>query len=143
MMAGYPYKVAILDDDPFHRKILESLCERYSWLKVQSFNDPGEAMETIQHERIPIVLVDINMPGMYGDDVLRHCMSLKQGIQVYIITGAENMVLASRCLELGARIVIRKPITPQSMDEALTDARVHLDRCQETIKNFARRKMEA
>lgn len=143
MMAGYPYKVAILDDDTFHRKIIESFCEGYSWIRVRSFADPGEAMESIRQERIPIVLVDINMPGIYGDDVLRHCMSLKQGIQVYVITGAENMVLASRCLELGARIVIRKPVTQQSIEEALTDARMHLDRSAATIKAFARKKMEA
>ncbi len=100
-------------------------------------------MEAIAQDRIPIVLVDINMPGMYGDDVLRHCMALKQGIQVYVITGADNMVIAGRCLDLGARIVIRKPVTQQCIHEALTDARVHLDRCNHTIKEFARRKMEA
>jgi FixJ family two-component response regulator len=143
MIAAHPYKVAILDDDHFHRKILERLCEPYSGFKVQSFAEPEEALLAIRQEHIPIVLVDINMPGMYGDDVLRHCMALKQGIQVYVITGAENMVLAARCLDIGARIIIRKPVTQEAIEEALTDARVHLDRCNETIKTFARRKMEA
>ncbi len=143
MIATFPYKVAILDDDPFHRKLLERFCQSYSWLKVFSFEEPSDALEVIQHERIPIVLVDINMPGMYGDDVLRYCMALKQGIQAYVITGADNMVIAGRCLDLGARIVIRKPVTQQAIDEALTDARVHLDRSNDTIKKFARRKMEA
>jgi DNA-binding NarL/FixJ family response regulator len=143
MIATLPYKVAILDDDHFHRKVLERFCEALPWIKVYSFANPTEALDVIRQERIPIVLVDINMPGMYGDDVLRHCMSLKQGIQVYVITGAENMVIADRCLDLGARIVIRKPVTQEAIEEALMDARVHLDRSNETIKKFARRKMEA
>lgn len=143
MLTSMPYKVAILDDDHFHRKVLERLCGIHSWLKIYSFAYPTEALEAIGQERIQIVLVDINMPGMYGDDVLRHCMALKQGIQVYVITGAENMVLAGRCLDIGARIVLRKPVTQEAIDAALTDARTHLDRCNETIKKFARRKMEA
>lgn len=143
MIASIPYKVAILDDDHFHRNILERLCEAFPWVRTYSFEYPNEALEAIHQERIPIVLVDINMPGMYGDDVLRHCMALKQGIQVYVITGAENMVIADRCLDLGARIIIRKPVTQEAIEEALTDAKVHLDRCNATIKKFARRKMEA
>lgn len=143
MIVSQPYKVAIIDDDHFHRKLLERLCEGFNWIQALSFDNPDEALETIRKERIPIVLVDINMPGMYGDDVLRHCMGLKQGIQVYVITGAENMLLADRCLDLGARVVIRKPVTQHAIEEALTDAKVHLDRCNQTIKNFARRKMEA
>jgi len=143
MIANPPYKVAILDDDHFHRKVLERLCESFPWAKTYSFAYPNEALEFIRTERIPIVLVDINMPGMYGDDVLRHCMALKQGIQVYVITGAENMVIADRCLDLGARIVIRKPVTHEAIEEALNDAKHHLDRCNETIRKFVRRKMEA
>ncbi|WP_141734264.1 response regulator [Oligoflexus tunisiensis] len=143
MIASLPYKVAILDDDHFHRKVLERFCERFPWVKPYSFEAPKEALEVIRFERIPIVLVDIHMPGMFGDDVLRHCMALKQGIQAYVITGAENMVIADRCFDLGARIVIRKPVTQEAIEEALMDARVHLDRCNETIKKFARRKMEA
>jgi CheY-like chemotaxis protein len=143
MKASYQYKVAILDDDNFHRQILERYCGAFPWVQVRCFASPQEALEAIRQERIQIVLVDINMPGMYGDDVLRHCMSLKQGIQAYVITGAENMLLAGRCLELGARIVIRKPVTQQAIEEALTDARTHLDRCTDTLKAFARRKLEA
>lgn len=143
MIATIPYKIAILDDDHFHRKVLERLCGAFPWATTSSFAYPNEALEAIRLERIPIVLVDINMPGMYGDDVLRHCMALKQGIQVYVITGAENMVIADRCLDLGARIVIRKPVTQEAIDEALTDAKLHLDRCNATIKKFARRKLEA
>ncbi|HYX33149.1 MAG TPA: response regulator [Oligoflexus sp.] len=142
MIVSIPYKVAILDDDHFHRKVLERLCGAFPWVKTYSYAYPSEALEAIQQERIPIVLVDINMPGMYGDDVLRHCMALKQGIQVYVITGAENMVIANRCLDLGARIIIRKPVTDEVIAEALQDAKIHLDRCSDTIKKFARRKKE-
>lgn len=143
MIASAPYKIAILDDDHFHRKLLEKLCEGVPGFQAYSFASPDEALDAIRREGIPIVLVDINMPGMFGDDVLRHCMALKQGIQVYVITGADNMLIADRCLNLGARIIIRKPVNQDAIIQALTDARVHLDRCHETLKNFARRKLEA
>lgn len=142
MIAAAPYKVAILDDDPFHRKLLEKLCEGVPGFRTFSFESPDEALDAIRRESIRIVLVDINMPGMFGDDVLRHCMALKQGIQAYVITGAETMLIADRCLNLGARIIIRKPVSQDAITQALTDARVHLDRCHETLTNFARRKME-
>ncbi len=143
MISNAPYRIAILEDDAFQRKMLESLCASVPGFEVKSFAEPDEALEVMNKERFHIVLVDINMPGMFGDDVLRFCMGLKLGIQVYVITGAENMLLADRCLNLGARIIIRKPVSQQAILEALTDARVHLDRCRETLKTFARRKMEA
>ena len=128
MLVSHPYKLAVIEDDPMQIAYLKKLLSKHSEdFVVYDFSSPLEALEAIKKESIRIIITDINMPDMYGDDLLREVMSLKIGASVYILTGAESLMLANRCLENGARSILRKPITREKLDHILSDAKTHFD----------------
>lgn len=128
MLIEKPYKIAIIDDEPMLLDIMERILRRNPSVRTRSFNSPLEALKAIRDEKIHIVFVDINMPEMFGDDLLRECMNMKQGIQVYVVTGTESVTIANRCLNAGARGVIFKPFDHKELTDATAEAIRFLDK---------------
>ncbi len=123
-----PYRIAVIDDDPVLLDIMERVLRRVPNVIIRSFNSPKQALKAIRDEKIHIVFVDINMPEMFGDDVLKECIAMKQGIQVYIVTGSDSVLLADRCLNSGARGILFKPFDHQELIASVTEAIQFLDK---------------
>lgn len=83
MLLEKPYKLAIIDDSAAMRTFLLGICGATPNFEASAFEDGEEALRFIEREKVRLVFVDINMPSMFGDDLLRRCMALKLGIQVY------------------------------------------------------------
>jgi two-component system chemotaxis response regulator CheY len=70
---------------------------------------------------VDIILTDINMPGMNGEELLRRLCAdgvLKTIPAVVISTDATNQRMV-RMIELGARGYLSKPFTPETLREEL------------------------
>ncbi len=103
--------VLVIDDDPTNLRFLgEILKESY-----QPFLAPsGERALLFLSTRVPdLILLDVEMPGMNGYDVIR---ALKKnpawaGIPVIFLTGQEGRDKEQLALDLGAVDYILKPIS--------------------------------
>ncbi|HEX5389791.1 MAG TPA: diguanylate cyclase [Burkholderiaceae bacterium] len=76
----------------------------------------GEAALRLCHERQPdLVLLDVEMPGMDGFDVLRQLKTdpATRELPVIFVTGHSSDDVESRCLEAGGVDFISKPINPR------------------------------
>lgn len=134
-----PYRMALIDDDPVLLDIMERVLRKQTNVLIRSFTSPKEALRAIHDEKIRIVFVDINMPEMFGDDVLKACIAMKQGIQVYIITGTDSVLLADRCLNSGARTVLFKPIDHLELTASVNEAIQFLDKWNRLVANRQRK----
>lgn len=134
-----PYRIAVIDDDPVLLDIMQRVLKKTPDVITRSFTSPKEALKAIHDEKIHIVFVDINMPEMFGDDVLKECIAMKQGIQVYIVTGSDSVTLADRCLNNGARGVLFKPFDPQELGAAVTEAVQFLDKWNSLVNSKQRK----
>ena len=57
----------IIDDEPMALDLIASYVEKISSLKLlKAFNDPIEAFEFIHNNKVDLVFLDINMPGLTG-----------------------------------------------------------------------------
>lgn len=60
-------KLLLIDDDP---SIVEALAARlFRYFEVQGVTDPTQALSAACTFRPDVILCDINMPGMNGDEV--------------------------------------------------------------------------
>jgi DNA-binding NtrC family response regulator len=139
MFIEKPYKVALIDDDPLILALLNQVISKEKDVQVLAFQNPTEALEVIKQQKIRLVFVDINMPQMFGDDLLRECMNLKIGTQVYVVTGAESMTIFERCFSVGARDVLRKPMHISDIQTAIREGIHHLDKWNERMSRSVRR----
>lgn len=100
------YTCLILDDEPIARDILLHYVSQVPELQlVASLADPIEALAVLRSERIDLLLLDIQMPGLNGLQVLE---SLAQSPAVIFTTAHREYALEG--FELAAIDYLLKPI---------------------------------
>lgn len=134
MFLEKPIKVAIVDDSVAMHKFLAEAFVGNSAFSPVFFTDGNEALKVIESEKIRVVFVDVNMPSMFGDDLLRSCIALKLGIQVYVITGSDSVTIADRCLNVGARGIIPKSMLKDGCAKALAETERFIDQWNDTLR---------
>jgi DNA-binding response OmpR family regulator len=95
--------VLIVDDNKKYIDRLISLLEEAGITrKIIVANNYGEAVKLIVKERPVIVLLDINMPGKSGIEVLRYIKEEGWYCKVIMVSNHSNESYRKLCLEAGA-----------------------------------------
>lgn len=100
-------KILIVDDDPAARRILTLLLQGSG--EILEASDGADALRLIEAERPRIMILDMTMPGMSGLDVLKALRASGATLPILVLTSREDIELAKRALELGAKEYITKP----------------------------------
>lgn len=143
MLITYPFKVALIDDDQTILDMGQRALQQLDQVQTRPFVDGTTALNAIRDEDIRIVISDINMPGMKGDELLRECMALKTGIQFWAMTGGDSIIVADLCLREGARGYLLKPVEIQLLRGVVQDAADHLANWNNLLRGMAGRRAGA
>jgi CheY-like chemotaxis protein len=106
--------VYLIDDDPDHILLItRALRDTERSAMARAFEDPQEALDSLAgEERLPdLILLDINMPGLSGFDVLKKLKADRKlmTIPVVMLTSSELSSDVAKAYELGASGYISKP----------------------------------
>ncbi|MDR2779886.1 MAG: response regulator [Synergistaceae bacterium] len=107
--------VLTIDDDPIIlNSVLSTLKQDYN---VRPFKSGETALKFLKNNMADLVLLDYNMPGMSGFDVLKilHENPRLREIPVIFLTGSVNGDDEIQALELGAMDYLLKPFKPKSL----------------------------
>ncbi|THU40440.1 response regulator [Niastella caeni] len=115
-MAQYPdMKIFIVDDDIFCLTLYEQFLRNLGYTEIVSFNCGDECLQEIKEEPA-LVIMDYNMEGMNGIEVLKKIKAINPGIMVYIISGQENSQVAKEAHKHGALdYVVKSSLSPDKM----------------------------
>ncbi|HXA63624.1 MAG TPA: LytTR family DNA-binding domain-containing protein [Bryobacteraceae bacterium] len=120
--ASMQLKTLIVDDEPVARKILREELESIDDLEIVGEAESGtEALDKIAACRPDLVLLDLQMPGMGGLDVVR---KLKHGPSmpvIVIVTAYDKYAL--QAFDAGAIDYLLKPVGQDRLAEAVERAR--------------------
>jgi DNA-binding NtrC family response regulator len=102
--ALYPVDpVLVVDDEVAWLRTLTLLLERALGItNVIQVQDSREALEVIGRLRVSLILLDVTMPYLTGDQVLEAVLREHPEVPVIINTGRNEVELAVRCMKLGA-----------------------------------------
>jgi two-component system response regulator HydG len=101
-------RVAIVDDDPLLLDVWRSaLADRY---EVHTFRNPLEAERFFEKEKIDVALLDLQMPGRDGLELLRSIKRMQPDTEVVIVTGHASIAGAIAATRAGAHDFVTKPI---------------------------------
>lgn len=102
--------ILIVDDDAINRKILGKLFSDY--YTVLEAEDGLKGLEQILRNQLCAILLDVQMPGMTGIEVLRRlkALGLVDKIPVFLITAECGQEVMKEAYELGVMDVISKPV---------------------------------
>jgi len=107
-------KILVVDDEP---AMLAAFAEILGGLEHEVFTAAraDAAIERLQGERVDLVILDIQLPGMSGLEALRHIKQDYPKLPVVVITGHGTMSTAIEATRLGAFDYQLKPIEPEAM----------------------------
>jgi DNA-binding NtrC family response regulator len=102
-------RIAIIDDDKEVLRVLSRFLQRGDCV-VETFSDPRLALTAFTERRFGVVVSDMQMPGMSGQEVLEHVTRTYPGAIVIMITGFGSVHSAVEAMKLGAFDYISKPV---------------------------------
>jgi DNA-binding NtrC family response regulator len=103
--------IIVADDDPYIQEALQDRLETLGY-RVSLAADGQQALEILEHKDPQLILLDIEMPGMKGLDVLKEIRRRESDIPVIMITAYGSIDLAVQAMKEGAYDFIPKPFDP-------------------------------
>jgi len=115
-------RILVVDDNAVNRKLALALLKKRGWQGEEV--DGGEAaLERLAGGGFDGVLLDINMPGMDGEEVCRriraNCTLSALRVVAYTAHAMESEM--ERFMGTGFDAILIKPVTIQSLQTALPD----------------------
>lgn len=123
MIAGYPYRVLIVDDNSVHRGLERAILQPPKYAVTEA-SSGAEALQLLSIQSFDVVLLDKRMPGMDGDEVCRRIRSELELelLPVIMVTGNNGSDDLSRSLQAKASDFIGKPYLPEELIARLDSA---------------------
>jgi len=129
-----------IDDDPQMTQIVAKMLRPYGY-QVVSLNDPSEAINELIYKNHQVVLLDIDMPGMNGLEVLHEIKKYNGSVQVIMLTGLVTVSSVLESFRLGAEAIFFKPLEDfEELHEALERTFQKVDHWWDALYDLSRRR---
>lgn len=114
--------VLIVDDSKSIRNEVADILTRAGYVVLEAA-DGGEALTCLaEHADVSLVVLDVNMPGMNGLDVLERIRSdhAQRNLPVLMLTTEAERALVERAKKAGAKGWLLKPIKADVLVNTVT-----------------------
>ncbi|MBD3609074.1 MAG: response regulator [Gammaproteobacteria bacterium] len=135
-----PAHILVVDDSAENRELLFRRLSKDGHM-VHSAEDGYEALDKLsKSDAIDLILLDVNMPGMSGVDVLASIKADKNllHIPVIMVSAQDEMNTVTRCIEMGADDYLIKPYEPSMLRARLESSLNKKYMHDATVSNLAR-----
>ena len=113
--------VLIVDDSRLARMMVAGLiAERWPQTAIREASNAEEAIAATAESRPDLVILDYNLPGEAGLDVVERLRKLAPAADIVLVTANIQSAIRRRAEEVGCRFVA-KPVTAEKMDKLLAD----------------------
>jgi DNA-binding NtrC family response regulator len=132
--------VLVIDDDKPSCRLVTAIFEAEG-LKVVTAHDGQSGLAAAEAHRPDIALIDLQMPGISGFDVLERLTAMMPAMPAVILTGSKDVKNAVKAMRLGAFdyltkpmdqdavvLMVRRALETRALREEVLDLRRHLGR---------------
>ncbi len=128
-----PIELLIVDDDELLRQTLARRFQRQG-LKVTQAAQGEEALEQAADKRFDVALLDLNLPGMSGVELLGRLKERQPELEALLLTAHGSVETAIQAMKRGAYDYLAKPFH-------LPELEVHIQKAYEKVQ-LARRERQ-
>ncbi len=118
----FPCSILAVDDSEVNLKLIEQMLTGAGLLQVHSCHDSRKVLDLCQQKQIDIVLLDLRMPHIKGEELLPEIKRLFPNIQVIVVTALTDIPTVITCIKAGAFDYVSKPIESQLLLSAINRA---------------------
>lgn len=109
MMNVEPIRVLHIDDDPACTRLVAKVLGDHG-IEVTQLHDSTRAVDCILNGNFRIAIVDVDMPGLNGIDLLADIKQVDGGTSVIVLTGVVSLTSVLRSMRKGATACLFKPL---------------------------------
>ena len=112
--------ILLVDDSPTIRRMVRSALSAMADLDFAEAGSGLEALEALAVRPVQMMVLDLNMPGMHGLDVLRFVRSHQQSrdLPVLVLTTRGDETSRELVMQAGASAYMTKPFSPTALAAA-------------------------
>ncbi|MBI5056697.1 MAG: response regulator [Nitrospirae bacterium] len=123
-------KLLIVDDSPIARKMLKSCLPKDQGFEFYEACDGKDGVEKYLNLRPDITFMDLTMPVMTGYEAIEEIMKHDKNALIIVVTADVQMKAITTVLDLGAYMVLRKPLKKEDLLAAIMKAQDTLQKVQ-------------
>jgi CheY-like chemotaxis protein len=112
-------KILVVDDEILVLELLADFLESRGY-QVATAANGREAVAAVAQAVPDLVLMDVSMPEMDGEEALRQIVASRPGLPVMMVTANADATVTSRLLGLGAVDYVPKPFDLDYLDQAVS-----------------------
>jgi CheY-like chemotaxis protein len=123
---GMQYNVLIVDDSKLARMVIMSALRRIrpDWKAIEA-TSAKEAIGAVESKDVQIALIDFNMPGTDGLELVARIRKTDPGMPIAVVSANLQDEIIARARELNAAFV-GKPLTDEALAAFLSGAVLRL-----------------
>ncbi len=135
-MNSHKLKIAVADDDPSIVKILKDRLAAQGF-QVLTARDGPECLELVHHENPSLLILDLQMPGLSGMELLAEINMSGREVTVIILTAFGTVEAAVEAMKQGAYDFIQKPVDFPHLEIVINKAleRMYLKHKSESLES--------
>ncbi|HVP07150.1 MAG TPA: sigma-54 dependent transcriptional regulator [Candidatus Acidoferrum sp.] len=109
-----PYRICIIDDEPNITVSFSSLLKDQGY-RTETAGSAENGLRLITSRLYDLVLLDIQLPGMSGLEMLKQLKEIAPAPVTIVISGQADIPKAIEALRLGAVDFLEKPVPPERL----------------------------
>jgi len=129
--------ILVVDDDVRMTQSVRELLAAYGYSSMTA-GGGEEALRVLAEHDIDLMLLDLNMPGIDGYQVMRQVSEHHPGTDIVVISGETTFESATEALRNGAQDFLRKPYAPDRLIQILNGV-LHKQRLEQNIREVNQR----
>src|SRR5262245_29920519 len=104
-------KVLVVDADDVICTLFAAMLRQYGCYHVVTTTDGRQVLDLLQDEVFDVVLLEMHMPAITGQDLLQQITQAFAELPVILVAGYGSIETAVELLPAGAADVVIKPVT--------------------------------
>jgi len=100
--------ILIVDDEAVMRDFLSDVLEDFS---VEKASDGDEAIAKIKEKAFDLIITDMKMPRVSGEDVVKFARETYPDARIIVISGYSSLSAVGNALAYGVSAFLSKPFT--------------------------------
>jgi TMAO reductase system sensor TorS len=123
-----PLRIMVVDDNAINHKVIGGFLEQDGHLLTQ-VTSAEEAFTKLERQNFDVILMDIQLPGMSGDEATAKLRDLPNpkiaNLPVIALTGNVEREQMERYLAMGMNAILPKPIDPDKLRHMIGEVSTH------------------
>ena len=125
--------IMIVDDEEGILLAIDTTLQLAGFNNITTVNDSRQVMSILAEQSMEVLLLDLSMPHVDGEDLLALISREYPEIPIIIVTGSVNVETAVRCMKSGAFDYVIKPVDEAQLITAINRAMSFRDLKRENL----------